>query len=80
VSNAGTTAINGWTVTFTLPSGHTFQGGWNAAFTVSGQTVTARNMAYNGTINAGGSATFGFQVRRPNGNTSLASGYTCASP
>jgi chitodextrinase len=80
VTNGGTNTINGWTVTFTLPSGHTFQGGWNATFTVSGQTVTARNMSYNGTLGVGGSTTFGFQARRPNGNSQLASGYACTSP
>jgi chitodextrinase len=80
VSNGGTSTLSGWTVTFTLPPGHTFQGGWNAAFTVSGQTITARNMSYNGTIAAGGSATFGFQVRRPNGDTQLPGAYSCASP
>ena len=80
VSNGGTTTLNGWTVTFTLPAGHTFQGGWNATFTLNGQTVTAKNMSYNGTLNPGGSTTFGFQVRRPNGNTQLASGYACTSP
>lgn len=80
VTNGGASTLNGWTVTFTLPAGHTFQGGWNAAFTVSGQSITARNMSYNGTISAGGSATFGFQVRRPNGDTQLPGAYTCASP
>jgi endo-1,4-beta-xylanase len=81
VTNTGTSTINGWTVTFTLPSGHTMpNGGWNGVFTVSGQTVTVRNASYNGTLQPNGSTTFGFQVRRPNGNTSLPSGYTCASP
>ncbi|WP_308169739.1 cellulose binding domain-containing protein [Acrocarpospora catenulata] len=40
--------------------------------------MTARNAAYNGNLGAGASTTFGFQVSRPNGNTSLPSGYTCA--
>jgi endo-1,4-beta-xylanase len=80
VTNNGTTTLNGWTVTFTLPSGQTFQGGWNATFTMSGQTITARNMSYNGTLGAGGSTTFGFQVKRPNGDSQLAGGYACSSP
>ncbi|WP_214110270.1 endo-1,4-beta-xylanase [Acrocarpospora catenulata] len=75
---AGSSAITSWTVTFTLPAGHTITGSWNATLTVSGQTVTARNAAYNGNLGAGASTTFGFQVSRPNGNTSLPSGYTCA--
>ncbi|MDP4500545.1 PQQ-dependent sugar dehydrogenase [Nonomuraea turcica] len=80
VANTGTSTINGWTVTFTLPAGHTVTGSWNAAFTVNGQTVTARNAGHNGTLAASQSTTFGFQASRPNGNTQLPSGYQCASP
>jgi endo-1,4-beta-xylanase len=80
VTNTSTATINGWTATFTLPAGHAIVGSWNTVLTVSGQTVTARNVAHNGTIGAGGSATFGFQVSRPNGNTQVPSGYACTSP
>ncbi|MFC5824504.1 endo-1,4-beta-xylanase [Nonomuraea insulae] len=78
VTNSGTSAITGWTVTFTLPAGHTLTGSWNAAVTVSGQSVTARNAGYNGTLAGGGSTSFGFQGSRPNGGTQTPSGYTCA--
>ena len=80
VTNTGTATINGWTVTFTLPAGHSITGSWNTVITVNGQTITARNVSHNGTLAPGGSGTFGFQVSRPNGNTSLPGGYTCASP
>ncbi|MGI5272093.1 endo-1,4-beta-xylanase [Nonomuraea sp. CA-218870] len=80
VTNSGSSAINGWTVTFTLPAGHSITGSWNAALTTSGQTVTARNVSYNGNLGPNGSTSFGFQVSRPNGNTQTVSGYTCASP
>lgn len=80
VTNNGTATINGWTLTFTLPAGHTVTGSWNATVTTSGQTVTARNVSFNGTIPPGGSvANFGYQVSRPNGNTQVPSGYTCAA-
>ncbi|NUO97577.1 MAG: cellulase family glycosylhydrolase [Nonomuraea sp.] len=78
VTNTGTSAKSGWTVTFTLPAGHTLTGSWNAAVTVSGQTVTAKNLSYNGTLGAGASTSFGLQASRPNGDTSVPSGYTCA--
>ncbi|MEU8360586.1 endo-1,4-beta-xylanase [Nonomuraea sp. NPDC048882] len=78
VTNSGSSAITGWTVTFTLPAGHTLTGSWNAAVTVSGQNVTARNANYNGNLGAGASTSFGFQVSRPNGDTQTPSGYTCA--
>lgn len=80
VTNTGTATISSWTVTFTLPAGHTVTGSWNAALTVSGQTVTARNAAHNGSVAAGGNTAFGFQVSRPSGNTQVAGSFTCASP
>lgn len=78
VTNGGTSAITGWTVTFTLPAGHTLSGSWNAAVTISGQTVTARNAGHNGNLAPSASTSFGYQVSRPNGNTQTVSGYTCA--
>ncbi|TYB61888.1 beta-glucosidase [Nonomuraea sp. PA05] len=78
VTNTGTTARNGWTVTFTLPAGHTISGGWNGTFTTSGQTVTVRHAGHNALLGPGASTAFGFQGTRPNGDTSLPSGYTCA--
>ncbi|MFC5817848.1 endo-1,4-beta-xylanase [Nonomuraea harbinensis] len=80
VTNSGSSAINGWTVTFTLPAGHSVTGSWNATLTTSGQTVTAKSMGYNGNLGPSASTSFGFQVSRPNGNTQTVSGYTCASP
>lgn len=70
VAGSGTS----WTVTFTLPSGHAIVNSWNATLTVSGQTVTARNLSYNGTP----PATFGFQASRP-GGSALPSGFSCTS-
>ncbi|WP_204046486.1 fibronectin type III domain-containing protein, partial [Acrocarpospora phusangensis] len=70
ITNTSTATITGWTVTFTLPAGHTLTGSWNGTFTTSGQTVTIRNVSHNGTLAAGASTTsVGFQVSRPNGNT-----------
>ena len=80
VTNNGTAQITSWTVTFTLPAGHSIVGSWNTVLTMNGQIVTARNVSHNGTLSPGGSGTFGFQVSRPNGNTQLPGGYTCASP
>ncbi|GAA4990909.1 chitodextrinase [Nonomuraea thailandensis] len=79
ITNTGTSAITGWTVTFTLPAGHTLSGSWNGTVTTSGQTVTIRNVAHNGTIAAGASnSSAGFQVTRPSGSTAVPSGYACA--
>jgi chitin-binding protein len=57
---AGSSAIKGWRVTLTYPSAPGVQQGWNANVTASGSAVTATNVAYNGALNAGASASFGF--------------------
>jgi len=75
VKNNGSTAINGWTLAFTLPSGQAVTGAWNATIAPSSGAVTARNMSYNGTIAAGGSQNFGFQATH-NGNTAKPTAFT----
>ncbi|GLH96479.1 cellulose binding domain-containing protein [Phytohabitans aurantiacus] len=57
---AGSSAIGGWTVTWTFGNGQRVTQAWNATVSSSGSTVTARNVGYNGSLAAGASATFGF--------------------
>ncbi|PWK88426.1 mannan endo-1,4-beta-mannosidase [Lentzea atacamensis] len=57
---AGGAAISGWTITWTFTGGQTVNQAWSATVTRSGADVTAVNMAYNGNLGAGASATFGF--------------------
>jgi endo-1,4-beta-xylanase len=57
---AGGSAITGWTVTWTFPNGQSISSAWNAAVTSNGSGVTAKNMAYNGRVEAGGGTAFGF--------------------
>lgn len=81
ITNTGSSTINSWTVTFTLPAGHVITGSWNTVLTVNGQAVTLKNVAFNGTLAPGTSnASVGFQVSRPNGNTAVPSTFTCTSP
>ncbi|NUR63039.1 MAG: alpha-L-arabinofuranosidase [Catenulispora sp.] len=55
LTNKASTAINGWTLTFTWPAaGQAVQSGWNGTWTQSGATVTVTNASWNGTIAAGG--------------------------
>jgi hypothetical protein len=61
VANTGSSAINGWTLGFTLPSGQAITNSWNATLSGSSGAVTARNVGFNGSIPAGGSTSFGFQ-------------------
>jgi glycosyl hydrolase family 12/cellulose binding protein with CBM2 domain len=61
VANTGGSAINGWTLGFTLPGGQAVTNSWNATLTGASGAVTARNLAWNGGIPPGGSQSFGFQ-------------------
>ena len=57
---AGTSGINGWTVSWTLASGQRITQVWNGLLSGGGSSVTVRNESWNGSLNAGGETTFGF--------------------
>lgn len=61
IANTGSSAVSNWKLGFTLPSGQTVTSAWNATVSPSSGAVTASSMAYNGSIPAGGSQSFGFQ-------------------
>ncbi|GAA3494661.1 cellulose binding domain-containing protein [Streptomyces prasinosporus] len=61
VRNAGTSAVEGWKLAFTLPSGQRITHAWNASVTPSSGTVTASGVDGNTRIAPGGSQSFGFQ-------------------
>jgi hypothetical protein len=73
---AGSSAINGWTVRWTLASGQAITQLWNGTLTTSGSSVTVKNATWNGAVNAGASTTFGFTA---NGTASSPT-VTCSSP
>ncbi|KGM13367.1 CotH kinase family protein [Cellulomonas bogoriensis] len=56
---ATTSPITGWTVTLAMPSGQSVTQVWNADVTSSGSTLTATNLAWNGSLGAGASTSFG---------------------
>jgi hypothetical protein len=59
--SGGDTALNGWTVTWTYGGDQRITNSWNAQVTQTGAAVTARNMAWNGNVPAGGTTEFGVQ-------------------
>ncbi|WP_405785494.1 MULTISPECIES: polysaccharide deacetylase family protein [unclassified Streptomyces] len=62
ITNTGSTAVNGWTLGYTLPSGQTISNVWNANISPSSGAVKATNVSFNGQIPAnGGTANFGYQ-------------------
>jgi endo-1,4-beta-xylanase len=58
---AGSTALTGWNVGVTLPSGAAVSNSWSASATGSSGAVSFTNVGYNGSVAAGGSTEFGFQ-------------------
>ncbi|HEX6470688.1 MAG TPA: endo-1,4-beta-xylanase [Streptosporangiaceae bacterium] len=75
ITNTSSTAINGWSLVFTLPGGQTISSGWNATYSPTSGQVTARNVSYNGTINPGQSTTIGFNANHT-GNTGAPTSFT----
>ncbi|GII75007.1 hypothetical protein Sme01_74830 [Sphaerisporangium melleum] len=58
------------------PGGQSISSLWNGRQSSSGSSVTVRNEAYNGSIAAGGSTTFGFTA---SGSAATPTA-TCTSP
>jgi len=73
---AGSTAINGWTVRWTFTNGEQVTQMWNATHTTDASTVTARNAAWNGTLAANATTSFGYT----GSGTPKAVTVTCTSP
>ncbi len=60
LTNTGSSAINGWTLTWTFANGQTITQLWNGTVTQSGSNVSVTNASYNGTLAPGGNTNFGF--------------------
>lgn len=56
---AGSSAISGWTVKWSLGSGQSISQVWKGKLTTSGSNATVVNESYNGTVAANASTTFG---------------------
>jgi hypothetical protein len=57
INNLGTSAIDGWTVTYAYTGNQTLQSGWNGTWSQSGKNVTVKSLDWNKTIAAGGNVT-----------------------
>jgi alpha-galactosidase len=83
IRNTGNTAVNGWSLRWSFPNGQQITQAWNAGYTQSGAEVTATNVAWNGSISPGGTATFGFIANWTGGNAKPGSftlnGAACAN-
>jgi cellulase/cellobiase CelA1 len=83
ITNTGSTAINGWTLTWSFANGQTITQIWNATDTQSGGNVSATNLSYNGSIAPGSNTNFGFNGAWSGTNTAPTSfvlnGTTCTT-
>ncbi len=75
ITNIGNSTINGWTLVFTLPSGQSITGGWNATYSPSSGQVSARNVSHNATLAPGATIDIGFQATHT-GNTAKPTAFT----
>jgi poly(hydroxyalkanoate) depolymerase family esterase len=75
IRNTGTTAVNGWSLAFTLPGGQTITSGWNASYSPASGEVTARDAGFNAAIPPNGSVGIGFQADHT-GNTAAPTSFT----
>ncbi|MGW5201474.1 glycoside hydrolase family 48 protein [Streptomyces spiralis] len=82
ITNRGTDAINGWTLTYAYSGNQKLSNGWNGSWSQSGQSVTVKNASYNGTIAAGAAVNTGGQFSYSGTNTAptgfAINGTTCA--
>jgi cellulose 1,4-beta-cellobiosidase len=76
ITDNGTAAITGWTVTYTYAGNQTLSNGWNGNWTQSGTTVTVTNESYNGSLAAGASTSAGANFNYSGTNAAPAS-VTC---
>jgi hypothetical protein len=60
ITNGTTSPINGWSVSFDMPSGYSVSSHWDAVRTNSGQRYTFTNPSWAPTLPPGASTTFGF--------------------
>lgn len=61
VTNTSPQALNGWTLTYSLPAGQQVTTAWNATVTQNGSGVTARDLGWNAVVAPGATASFGYQ-------------------
>ena len=62
IKNTGSAGLSNWSLKWVFAGNQVISNAWDATVSQSGQTVTAGNAAYNGSVPAGGSVAFGFQA------------------
>ena len=68
ITNTGTAAVAGWTLTFAYANGQVITNAWNGVHTQTGANVSIRDAGWNDDILPGGTAVVGFQANRGSTN------------
>ncbi len=74
ITNKGTSAINGWNVSWKYSNGTTLSGTWNANFSGS---YSASNLSWNAVIQPGQTVEFGFQGNHTSAEIPVVTGSVC---
>ncbi|GAA3726627.1 endo-1,4-beta-xylanase [Spinactinospora alkalitolerans] len=78
----GSSALDGWELQWTFPSGQQVTSGWSGEWSQSGSTVTVSNASWNAAVQSGGSVSVGFNASHNGGNTAptafTLNGQSCA--
>ncbi|MEU5046917.1 cellulose binding domain-containing protein, partial [Streptomyces griseorubiginosus] len=69
ITNRGTDAINGWTLTYGYTGNQKLSNGWNGVWSQSGQNISVKDAGYNATIAAGAAVSTGAQFTYSGSNT-----------
>lgn len=69
LTNTGSTAWSGWNLGWSFSDGQKITQLWNADYTQSGVTVTAKNVGWNANVAPGSSVAFGFTGSWTGANT-----------
>ncbi|HET6706935.1 cellulose-binding domain-containing protein, partial [Amycolatopsis sp.] len=81
IANAGSAAVDGWTLTYSYAGNQTLQNGWMGTWSQSGKRITVTNASWNGAIPAGGSVSAGANFSYSGTNTTptdfAVNGATC---
>ncbi|AXE89902.1 glycoside hydrolase family 48 protein [Streptomyces sp. Go-475] len=69
LTNRGTDAIDGWTLTYAYSGNQKLGNGWNGTWSQSGQTITVKNAPHNARVAAGAAVSTGAQFSYSGSNT-----------
>jgi hypothetical protein len=72
ISNLSSSAVTGWTLTYSYTGNQTLQQGWTGVWSQSGRQVTVTNASWNGTIPANGTVKPGANFSYSGANTTPA--------